>query len=135
FDSLHVAFDLYGLMILSLDTVIRAFEPGSRFRLAHDVFGVTPVDEGIESSTHGKNVSFEYVAEQDPDLLYVIDRTAAIGEDSSAEDIVENELMEGTKAMENDNIVYLHPDNWYLSGGGLESFQLMLDDIKGSLDN
>lgn len=127
--------DQNGLIIMANDTDISAFGPGSRFGLVHDVFGVTPVDEGIESSTHGKNVSFEYVAEQDPDLLYVIDRNAAIGEDAPAEDIVENELMEGTKAMENDNIVYLHPDNWYLSGGGLESFQLMLDDIKGSLDN
>src|SRR5699024_11082945 len=124
-----------GLIIMANDTDISAFGPGSRFGLVHDVFGVTTVDEGIESSTHGKNVSFEYVVEQDPELLYVIDSNAAIGDDTSEEDIVKNELMEGTKAMENDNIVYLHPDNWYLSGGGLESFQLMLDDIKGSLDN
>src|SRR5699024_12224481 len=57
--------DQNGLIIMANDTDISAFGPGSRFGLVHDVFGVTPVDEGIESSTHGKNESFEYVAEQE----------------------------------------------------------------------
>src|SRR5699024_11892107 len=89
--------DQNGLIIMANDTDISAFGPGSRFGLVHDVFGVTSVDEGIESSTHGKNVSFEYVAEQDPDLLYVIDRNVAIGEDSLAVDIVYIELIVVTK--------------------------------------
>src|SRR5699024_12674900 len=92
--------DQNGLIIMANDTDISAFGPGSRFGLVHDVFGVTPVDEGIESSTHGKNVSFEYVADQDPDLLYVIDRNGAIGEDASEEDNAENDVMEVSKAKE-----------------------------------
>src|SRR5699024_12255585 len=103
-DEVACEFAQSGVIIMSSGTCISAVGRGSRFGLVHDVFRVTPVDEGIESSTRGKDVSFEYVAEQDPDLLYVIDRNAAIGEDASAEDIVENELMEGRKAMENDNM-------------------------------
>src|SRR5690625_4388001 len=108
------------LIILANDDKISAYGPNSRFGLIHDVFGIPAVDEAIEVSTHGMNVSFEYVVENDPDLLYVIDRTAAIGEGSSAKQLVENKQMERSKAYQNDNIIYLNPDYWYLSGGGLE---------------
>lgn len=123
-----------GLIILANDDKISAYGPGSRFGLIHDVFGVPAVDEGIEVATHGQNVSFEYVVEEDPDLLYVIDRGAAIGEgESAAELIVENKLMERTKAMKNDDIYYLNPDFWYLSGGGLISVEEMVHEIEDSI--
>lgn len=124
-----------GLIILANDDKISAYGPSSRFGLIHDVLGVEPVDEGIEVATHGQNVSFEYVVEEDPDLLYVIDRGAAIGEgESAAEMIVENQLMERTKAMGNEDIYYLEPDYWYLSGGGLISVEEMVNEIAESLE-
>src|SRR5699024_1813977 len=105
-----------GLIVLANDDKISAYGPESRFGLIHDVFGVPTVDVGIEVSTHGQNVTFEYDVEQDPDLLYESDRSAAIGEGSAAEQVVENDLMEDTKAMQNDDIYYLDPDYRYLSG-------------------
>lgn len=122
------------LIILANDDKISAYGPNSRFGIIHDVFGIPAVDENIEVSTHGMNVSFEYVVEQDPDLLYVVDRSAAIGEGSSAEQLVENKLMERTKAYQNDNIIYLDPEFWYLSGGGLESVAGMVEEIEGSIE-
>lgn len=122
------------LIILANDDKISAYGPNSRFGIIHDVFGIPAVDENIEVSTHGMNVSFEYVVEQDPDLLYVVDRSAAIGEGSSAEQLVENKLMERTKAYQNDNIIYLDPEFWYLSGGGLESVAGMVEEIVGSIE-
>lgn len=120
------------LIILANDDKISAYGPNSRFGLIHDVFGIPAVDENIEVSTHGMNVSFEYVVEQDPDLLYVVDRSAAIGEGTS-EQLVENTLMERTKAYQNDNIFYLDPEYWYLSGGGLVSVAEMIKEIDASL--
>src|SRR5690625_4101279 len=125
--------DKSGLIVLANDDKISAYGPSSRFGLIHDVLGVNPVDEDIEASTHGMNVSFEYVTEQDPDLLYVIDRGAAIGEESAAEIVVENKLMEKTKAYKEDNIIYLDPEYWYLSGGGLESVSKMVEEVDESL--
>ncbi|WP_096270896.1 siderophore ABC transporter substrate-binding protein [Paucisalibacillus globulus] len=122
------------LIILANDDKISAYGPNSRFGLIHDVFGVEPVDKGIEASTHGMNVTFEYVVENDPDMLYVIDRSAVVeGGSSSAKQLVENKLVENTKAYQNDNIVYLNPDYWYLSGGGLVSVQEMVNEIDASL--
>lgn len=65
------------LIILANDDKISAYGPSSRFGLIHDVLGVPAVDEGIESSTHGMNVSPEYVMEEDADLLYV-DRKSVV---------------------------------------------------------
>lgn len=122
------------LIILANDDKISAYGSGSRFGLIHDVFGIPAIDKNIEASTHGMNVSFEYVKEKDPDILYVIDRSAAIGEEPTAKNIVENSLMKDTKAFQNDKIIYLNADYWYLSGGGLVSMTKMIDEIDASID-
>lgn len=135
-DALHekaTESDKNALIILANDDKISAYGTKSRFGLIHDVFGVSPVDESIEASTHGMNVSFEYVMEQDPDLLYVIDRGAVVGGESSAKQLVENQLVENTKAYKNDNIYYLDPDYWYLSGGGLQSVAEMVKEIDATI--
>ncbi|GAB3045983.1 siderophore ABC transporter substrate-binding protein [Virgibacillus ainsalahensis] len=126
--------DENALIILANDDKISAYGPSSRFGLIHDVFGVPAADEGIDASTHGMNVTFEYVVEQDADRLYVIDRTAAVGGETSAKQLVENDLVKNTKAYENDNIYYLDPDFWYLSGGGLVSVSEMINEIEASLN-
>lgn len=127
--------DKNSLIILANDDKISAYGPKSRFGLIHDVFGVPAADEDIEASTHGQNVSFEYVKELNPDLLYVIDRGAAITEgEPAAKQMIENELMKNTNAYQNDDIVYLNPDYWYLSGGGLISVKEMLQEVSDSLE-
>jgi len=124
--------DANGLIILANDDKISAYGPSSRFGIIHDVFGIPAVDEDIEVSTHGNNVTFEYVAEMNPDMLFVIDRSAAIGEGENAKQIVENKLTERTNAYKNDKIIYLDPDFWYLSGGGLISVTEMIKEIDAS---
>lgn len=122
-----------GLIILANDDKISAYGPSSRFGIIHDVFGVIPADDGIEVSTHGANVTFEYVVEKDPDILYVVDRSAAVGGESPAKQIVENKLVEGMRVYQNGDIVYLDPDYWYLSGGGLISVAEMVKEIDASI--
>jgi len=120
-----------GLIILTTGGKISAYGAGSRFGIVHDVFGVTPADGSIVADTHGMSVSFEYIAEKNPDYLFVIDRDAVVGEGAdAAASVIENELVKGTKAFQNDDIVYLDPDYWYLSGGGLISVGEMVKEIE-----
>ncbi|KZE37049.1 ABC transporter [Bhargavaea cecembensis] len=121
------------LIVLGTQGKVSAFGPASRFGLIHDVFGLKPADEGIESSRHGQNITFEYILDTNPDLLYVIDRDAAIGEDSSVKQSFENDLVQKTNAYKNDEIHYLNAEYWYLSGGGLQSLKEMISEIEGSL--
>jgi len=121
------------LIILANDGKVSAYGPGSRFGLIHDEFGFKPVDTNIEDSTHGQSISFEYIVEKNPDYLFVVDRGAAVGGQSSAKQVVENELVKNTKAYKEGNVVYLDPNYWYLSGGGLISVAEMVKEVEAGL--
>ncbi|MEV2908647.1 siderophore ABC transporter substrate-binding protein [Paenibacillus larvae] len=118
-----------GLIILANDGKVSTYGPKSRFGIIHDVFGVKAVDDKIEVSTHGQSASFEYMAEKNPDYLFVIDRGAVVGGKSSAKQVVENEMIRTTKAYKENHVVYLDPNYWYLSGGGLISVSEMVKEV------
>ena len=94
------------------------------------------VDANIDTSTHGNEASFEFIVEKAPDYIFVMDRDAAIGTDGAklAQEIMENELVMGTDAYKNGNMVYLaHPAVWYTAEGGITALDLMLQDLESEL--
>ena len=94
------------------------------------------VDADAATSTHGNEASFEFVVEKDPQYIFVMDRDAAINAEGAqlAQEIVENELVKGTDAYKNGNIVYLeHPAVWYTAEGGISALDIMLQDLEGAL--
>ncbi|SEE98789.1 siderophore ABC transporter substrate-binding protein [Ruania alba] len=112
-------------------------EGGFTYRsgIMYDVFGVQPVIDDIQGATHGEPVSFEFVLEQNPDHLFVIDRDQAIGADDAeaAAEVLDNDIINETTAATNDAIHYLNPVAWYIVYGGLDTTQLMIDDISAAL--
>ncbi|AQP53545.1 iron ABC transporter substrate-binding protein [Vagococcus penaei] len=120
---------LTGLVTLVNEGSLSAYGSGSRFGIVYDTFGVLPADTTIKPSTHGQDISYEYILEKNPDILFVVDRTKAIGGDTSKNNIATNELILQTKAGQTDKVISLTPDVWYLAGGGIESTQVMIDDI------
>ena len=120
------------LIVLANEGKVSAYGPSSRFGIIHDVFGVKAVDEGLEVSTHGQSISFEYILEKNPGMIFVVDRNAAVGNEASAKDSLENELVQKTDAYKNGKIIYLDPDYWYLSGGGLQSVSQMVTDVESA---
>ncbi|MFK8795275.1 siderophore ABC transporter substrate-binding protein [Planococcus plakortidis] len=125
--------DEKGLIVLANEGKVSAYGAASRFGIIHDVFGVKQADEGIEASTHGQSITYEYILDTNPDMMFVVDRNAAVGNDASAKDSLENELVQKTNAYQNDKIIYLDPDYWYLSGGGLQSVSEMVNAIESAL--
>lgn len=121
-----------GLIVLANEGKVSAYGAASRFGIIHDVFGVKQADEGIEASTHGQSITYEYILDTNPDMMFVVDRNAAVGNDASAKDSLENELVQKTNAYQNDKIIYLDPDYWYLSGGGLQSVSEMVNAIESA---
>ena len=94
------------------------------------------VDAEIDTSSHGNEASFELIVDKNPDYIFVMDRDAAIGTAGAqlAKEIVENELIMGTDAYRNGNIVYLvHPAVWYTAEGGIHALDLMLQDMENAL--
>lgn len=125
-----------GLVVLTTGGELSAYGSGSRFgAVVHDLLGVEPADADIEADTHGESVTFEYVAETDPDWLFVVDRDAATGESDggAAEAVLDNELVAGTTAWQEDQVVHLDPVTWYVVGSGLTAFGDMVDQVAESV--
>lgn len=111
-----------GLVILVNGGKMSAFGPSSRLGgwLHHDI-GVPPVDESIKEGTHGQPVSFEYIKQHNPDWLFVLDRSAAIGEEGqAAKDVLNNPLVAETTAWKKGQVVYLVPETYLAAGGAQE---------------
>ncbi|MGE8671981.1 MAG: siderophore ABC transporter substrate-binding protein [Achromobacter kerstersii] len=123
------------LIVLTTGGKMSAYGPGSRFGVIHDAFGVKPAAPGLNVSNHGQAISFEFIAQTDPDWLFVIDRDAAIGREGvSAQRMLDNDLVRPTKAWKNKRVVYLNGFNWYLLGSaGLTAMQQNVDDITAAL--
>ena len=118
------------LLLLVNDGAISAFSSGSRFGQIFDVFGFTPVSAEIKTSTHGQTIGYEGILEINPDILFVIDRSQAIQTDVADNlQLLDNAFINKTNAAQNECVITLSPDLWYLSGGGLESTHLMVEEI------
>ena len=70
--------------------------------------------------SHGDSISYEFLAQTNPSWLVVIDRDAAIGaEGESAQQLLNNDLVNATAAATSGRIAYVVPEYWYLAFGGL----------------
>lgn len=111
-----------GLVILVNGGKMSAFGPSSRLGgWLHKDIGVPAVDESIKEGSHGQPVSFEYLKEKNPDWLFVLDRSAAIGEEGqAAKDVLDNPLVAETTAWKKGQVVYLVPETYLAAGGAQE---------------
>lgn len=123
------------LIVMTNGGKLSAYGPGSRFGLIHDELGLEPVMKNLKAASHGDPISFEFILQQDPDWLFVLDRDSAVGAGStSARATLDNELIHQTRAFQNDRIVYLNTVNWYLVGNGLTSVTAMVDEVLAALE-
>lgn len=88
------------------------------------------------NSAHGSEASFELVVSQNPDYIFVMDRDAAIATEGAqlAAEIMDNELIQGTDAYQNGNLIILqNPAVWYTAEGGVTALDIMLSDLESVL--
>ena len=124
-----------GLVLMTSAGEVSAYGPSpeGRFDFVYDLLGIAPAVEQVAIDDHGDAISFEFIAEVDPSLLIVLDRDAAIGEEGdSAEAVLDNELVAGTTAVSNGDVLYVDTEKWYLSFGGLTAVSTIIDEV-GSL--
>ena len=118
------------LIVLVNNDKLMAFGQHSRFGLIHDKLGFTPADASIKVGTHGQSISYEYIAEKNPDYLFVIDRASAVtGKSGGAQAALNNDIVKQSKAAKENHIVYLDANNWYLMNGGLNAMHEMVVEV------
>ena len=123
------------LILMTTGAEVTAYGPGSRFGFVHDTFGYPVADENLErDAAHGDAVSFEYILEMQPEVLFVIDRASAIGEEGkAAQEILDNELVAQTPAWQNGRVVYVDSFDWYIAWTSLPAFFQIVEDVKAGL--
>ncbi len=121
------------LFVLANDGKLSAYGEASRFGMIYSTLGFTLAGPAIEASSHGKRINYEYIALANPDIIYVIDRAAAIGRGAQLEGFAQNALVSRTKAAKQNGIVALDSQVWYLVGGGITATKTMLEDLAKAL--
>ncbi|QJQ96192.1 MULTISPECIES: ABC transporter substrate-binding protein [Halomonadaceae] len=107
--------------------------------VVHEVLGLSEpqIPESVPSETRGTRtftpLSAETIAEIGPDVVLVIDRSAAIGGDVTLDRDALSEALEQAGA-EDVRIEVLTPELWYLSGGGLQSLSRQIEEVATALE-
>ena len=113
-----------GLVLIVSGGKLSAQSPNSRLGgWLHQDIGLPPVDANMKEGSHGMPISFEYIKEKNPDWLFVLDRSAAIGEEGkAAKDVLDNPLVAESTAWKKGQVVYLD-SSAYLAAGGAQQLQ------------
>lgn len=119
------------LVLLTNDGKISAYGQGSRFGFIFTDLKLKSADDNIEPSTHGQEVNFEYILEKNPDVIFYVDRAAAINSGTElGSTTLNNDLVNQTNAAKDGKIVALDSTSWYLVAGGLNSLYKQIEEIK-----
>ncbi|OCG23792.1 hypothetical protein A9G22_05365 [Gilliamella sp. App2-1] len=104
--------------------------------LIHDVLNVkraVPLTVMPAHNAIGKPtpifVDDNYIKSVKPDIIFVIDRSKAIGNQGMADHYFSQQVLNKNKT----HVVYLTPDLWYLSGGGAKSINRQIDEVINAL--
>lgn len=117
------------MILMTSGGKVSAHGTDSRFGLVHTELGLEPAISDVEAEAHGDAISFEAIAEANPDIMYVVDRDAAIGEEgAAAKQVLDNELVATTTAWSNDEVVYLDGGRWYIMIHGVDNAVEMLNE-------
>jgi iron complex transport system substrate-binding protein len=118
------------LIVMTNGGKVSAYGKDSRFGWLHIATGLPEAHDKITAETHGEAVSFEFIAETDPDWLLVVDRGAAIGKaGQAASATLDNPLVAGTKAAKAGQVIYLNSGPLYIAGGGMQSMMGTVDEL------
>ncbi|MER2472667.1 siderophore ABC transporter substrate-binding protein [Photorhabdus laumondii] len=86
-----------------------------------------------EDKTKRIVVTSDMIAQANPDVILIIDRSEAIGAGKLDKAKFEDDKVKSTSAYKNGKITYLKSDLWYLSGGGLESLSAQVNAVADAL--
>lgn len=121
------------LVIMTNGPKVSAYGASGRFAWLYKGLGLAEVVENVEKTTHGEAISFEFIREADPDILIVVDRLSAIGQDGArAMATLDNALVHETKAWKNGKVIFLDSGPFYIASGGIQSLNITLDQINAA---
>ena len=118
------------LIVLHNNGAFSAFGVQSRYGFVFDALGVKPASTAIEAGLHGQPISSEFIQQANPDIIYVVDRTAVMEHRPvmTAEQMA-NPLLRQTNAWKNGRVIFVDADAWYITAASVTSLKLVIDDV------
>lgn len=118
------------LIVLHNNGAFSSFGVRSRYGFVFDALGVKPASSAIEAGLHGQPISSEFIQQANPDIIYVVDRTAVMEHRPvmTAEQMA-NPLLRQTNAWKNGRVVFVDADAWYITAASMTSLKRVIDDV------
>ncbi|AUT44756.1 siderophore ABC transporter substrate-binding protein [Achromobacter sp. AONIH1] len=118
------------MIVMHNNGAFSAFGVQSRYAFVFDALGVRPASTAVETSLHGQPISSEFIQEANPDILYVVDRSAVMERRPVMDaERMANPLLRQTNAWKNGRVVFVDADAWYITAASVTSLTLLIDDV------
>jgi iron complex transport system substrate-binding protein len=118
------------LVVLHNNGAFSSFGVQSRYGFVFNALGLKPANPAVETGLHGQPISSEFIQQANPDIIYVVDRTAVM-EHRAVMDAASmgNPLLRQTKAWKNGRVVFADAEAWYVTAASPTSLKLVIDDV------
>ncbi|WP_110971918.1 siderophore ABC transporter substrate-binding protein [Pseudomonas huaxiensis] len=118
------------LVVLHNNGAFSSFGVQSRYGFVFKDLGVKPAGPSAETGLHGQPISSEFIQQANPDILYVVDRTAVMeGRPPMDAESMGNPLLRQTNAWKNGRVVFVDAEAWYVTAASPTSIKLVIDDV------
>ncbi|MEX2805529.1 siderophore ABC transporter substrate-binding protein [Streptococcus sp. H31] len=123
------------LFVMANSGELLSQSPSGRFGWLFSEAGFTAVNSEEEASTHGSQISYEYLSEKNPYYLFVLDRGDAIGQGASADELLANDVLQDADAIKNNRVLQVNAQDWYINSGGVRVTLRMIKEVQDFIDN
>lgn len=118
------------LVVIHNNGAFNSFGVHSRYGFIFNALGVNSASPAVDTGLHGQPITSEFIQQANPDILYVVDRTAVM-ESQSAIDAqsLGNPLLRQTNAWKNNRVIFADAEAWYITAASANSVKLVIDDV------
>jgi len=118
------------LILMHNKGAFSAFSKRSRYGFVFDAFGAKIANENNDTGLHGKQVTSEFIQSVNPDIIFVIDRTAVMERRSVLNvESMENPLLRETTAWKNKKVLLVDPEAWYVTAASITPLTIIMDEV------
>ena len=120
------------VVVLHNDGKIGVSNSSGYATLVHEVAGIKRADEKKYEGRVAADA--KYFTDTNPDIIFVVDRSAAIGATPMKADYFQAAEFANVQAVKNGKVIVLNPKLWYLSGRGLQSMAMQIDEVTKAVE-
>ena len=120
------------VVVLHNDGKIGVSNSSGYAALVHEVAGIKRADEKKYEGRVAADT--KYFTDTNPDIIFVVDRSAAIGATPMKADYFQAAEFADVQAVKDGKVIVLNPKLWYLSGRGLQSIEMQINEVSKAVE-